>query len=68
MSEDNKNKCNNIKLDQILRLVQNKKNQQFSFTIKKKMFHALDITPKNILNMVIPTFQNKKPIKIIKTS
>jgi len=52
------------KLKDLLSLVQNKKNRQFSFTIKKRMFNAFDLTPSNILNMTIPV--PTKKIKITK--
>lgn len=62
MTED-KCKCNNLKLKSFLSLVQNKKNNQYSFVLKKRMFTAFDITPKNILDMNIPTSTKIKPIK-----
>ena len=62
MGED---KGNNIKLKSILSLVRNKKNQQYSFIIKKRMFNAFNLTPSNILDMTIPRkFDKQKKIKI----
>ena len=56
-----------IKLKNILSLVCNKKNQQYSFIIKKRMFNAFNLTPSNILDMTIPRkFDKQKKIKIIK--
>ena len=52
------------KLKDFLSLVQNKKNRQFSFVIKKRMFREFDLTPTNILNMRIPIkFDKQKLIK-----
>jgi hypothetical protein len=67
MTED-KDKGNNLKLKSFLSLVRNKKNQQYSFVLKKRMFTAFDLTPKNILDMTIPkkTTKTTKPIKSIK--
>ena len=59
---------NNMKLKSFLSLVQNKKNQQFSFVIKKRMFNAFDITPSNILDMKIPIKRKRKIIKCVKFS
>ena len=56
-----------IKLKNILSLVCNKKNQQYSFIIKKRMFNAFNLTPSNILDMTIPRkFDKQKKIKITK--
>ena len=62
-SNKSRNRSNNPKLKSFLNLVQNKKNQQFSFVIKKRMFHAFDITPSNILDMRIPIKFLKKDKK-----
>ena len=64
MVED-KCKGKNLKLKSFLSLVQNKKNRQFSFIIKKRMFNAFNITPSNILNMYIP-IKKTKPVKVKK--
>jgi len=64
MAED-KSKSKNLKLKSFLSLVQNKKNRQFSFIIKKRMFTAFDLTPSNILNMDMP-IKKTKPIKVKK--
>jgi hypothetical protein len=61
------NRSNNPKLKDFLSLVQNKKNRQFSFVIKKRMFNAFDLTPKNILDMKIPKNKIKLPKRLFKS-
>lgn len=67
MTED-EGKGNNLKLKSFLSLVRNKKNQQYSFVLKKRMFTAFNITPSNILDMKLPIKQKRKTIKKLKFS
>jgi hypothetical protein len=51
-----------VKLKDVLSLVKNKRNYQYSFVLKKRALFDLGITPKNILNI------SMFPIKKINTS
>ena len=43
----------NIKLKDVLSLVKNKRNSQYSFTLKKRAMFNLGMTPKNILDISV---------------
>jgi hypothetical protein len=49
-----------VKLKDILSLVKNKRNYQYSFVLKKRAMFDLGLTPKNILNIsMFPHNKNK---------
>ena len=43
----------NVKLKDVLSLVKNKRNSQYSFTLKKRAMFDLGMTPKNILDISV---------------
>ena len=54
-----KSRSGQLKLKDFLCLVKNKRNRQYSFTLKKRAMASFGLSPKNILNInIIP---NKKP-------
>jgi len=50
---------NNVKLKDFLCLVKNKRNRQYSFTLKKKALYDFGLSPENILNMRLPKNKSK---------
>jgi hypothetical protein len=52
-----------VKLKDVLSLVKNKRNFQYSFVLKKRALLDLGISPKSILDMKMPS---KKIVKLTK--
>lgn len=52
-----------VKLKDLLSLVKNKRNSQYSFVLKKRALLSFGISPNNILNIKMP---KKKVIKTFK--
>jgi hypothetical protein len=54
-----------VKLKDLLSLVKNKRNSQYSFVLKKRALLNFGISPNNILNIKMPKRKVIKPVKFI---
>jgi len=50
-----------MKLGKFLYLVKNKRNRQYSFVLRKREMVNFGLSPKNILNIYLPSRKIKKP-------
>jgi len=55
----------NVKLKDLLSLVKNKRNFQYSFVLKKRALANFGISPKTILNISMPKKKEIKHVKFI---